>query len=200
MPKPPAAARSFPSAADFRRWLEQHHDTTTELIVCCFKKGAAHKGMTHPEALQEALCFGWIDGRVNSIDAERYTVRFSPRTARSIWSLVNVGHLERLIAEGRVAPAGMAVWQARDVKRTGIYAFEREAAAFTPAMTRRFKANRKAWSWYSTAPAYYRKVTTHWVTSARKEETRARRLGILIDSSSRGERIPGIASTPRQKK
>ncbi len=193
------AVRSFASATEFRRWLEQHHDSTTELIIRCFKEVAAHKGMTRPAAVQEALCFGWIDGRVNSLDAESFTVRFSPRQPKSIWSLVNVGHAKRLIAAGRMAPPGMAVWEARDARRTGIYAFEREAAALTPAMRKQFKARREAWTWYSAAPAYYRKITTHWVVSAKKEETRLRRLEILIDCSSRGERIPHTIPGPKKK-
>jgi uncharacterized protein YdeI (YjbR/CyaY-like superfamily) len=183
------APRSFKSAAAFRTWLERHHASAGELTVRCFRVRAADRGMTRAQAVEEALCFGWIDGRVKSLDADTYLVRFTPRKARSIWSLVNVRLVNTLMAAGRMAPAGLATYAVRDEARTGIYAFEREPVAFAPALLRQFKAQKAAWTWFQTQAPWYRRTATFWVMNAKKEETRLRRLGILIDCSGRGVRI-----------
>jgi len=190
-PRRPAAPapRSFTSAAAFRTWLERHHASAGELIIRCFRVSAADRGMTRSEAVTEALCFGWIDGRVNSVDADTFLVRFTPRQPRSIWSLVNVRLVEGLIAAGRMSPAGLAAYAARDEARTGIYSFEREPVAFAPAMLRRFKARKAAWTWFQTQAPWYRRTATFWTMNAKREETRLRRLGILIVCSGRGVRI-----------
>lgn len=201
MPTKPAAARPvfFETAADFRRWLEKHHATKTELLVGFLKKKPGRTSLTYFEALDEALCFGWIDGVRRSLDADRYCQRFSPRKAKSTWSLVNVRHVERLEKEGRMAAPGRKAFEARDETRTGLYSFEqRRQFAFDREATRAFRAKPKAWAFFRAQPPGYRRTATFWVMSAKKEETRRRRLAQLIDDSAKGRRI-GMLSRPAGK-
>jgi uncharacterized protein YdeI (YjbR/CyaY-like superfamily) len=191
-------ARYFRTPAEFRRWLQKHHATERELLVGLYRKAAAHKGITYAQALDEALCFGWIDGVRRGVDDERSTIRFSPRRPNSVWSRVNVAHVRRLIAEGRMAPAGLAAFERRDPKRTGVYSFERDAAAFDQAAEKTFRRNRKAWRFWEAQPPGYRKTATWWVVSAKREETRARRLETLIGHSAKGERLPALVSPARK--
>jgi uncharacterized protein YdeI (YjbR/CyaY-like superfamily) len=146
--------------------------------------------MTWPESVDEALCHGWIDGVRRSIDDESYSIRFTPRKPTSIWSAVNTKRMRELIAAGRVAPAGLAAFERRDEKRSRVYSYERQTAAFEAEMLARFQKNAKAWEWFSAQAPYYRRVTAHWVTSAKRPETREKRLGVLIECSRKGERIP----------
>lgn len=180
----------FRSAAEFRRWLEKHHGSSDELWVGFYRKGASRSGITYKEAVDEALCFGWIDGIRKSLDEERYVNRFTPRKARSNWSNVNVRRVNELISEGRMHPAGLAAFELRDAKRSGVYSFEnRGAAALTPEQTARFRSNAAAWSFFESQPPGYRKTAIWWVVSAKREETREKRLTTLIDDSSNGLRI-----------
>jgi uncharacterized protein YdeI (YjbR/CyaY-like superfamily) len=190
--RPTIQPTTFRSPAEFRRWLDAHHDKATELYVRCYRVSAADKGLTYKQALDEALCFGWIDGVRPGGDGESFWIRFSPRTPRSIWSLVNIRHAERLIAEGRMTPAGRAAFDARDPARSGVYSFERRDARFTPVLERAFRKNRAAWTDFEQRPPWYRRTTTHWVMSAKREETRERRLATLIDCCARGRPIPGL--------
>jgi uncharacterized protein YdeI (YjbR/CyaY-like superfamily) len=139
--------------------------------------------------VDEALCFGWIDGIRKSLDAESYVIRFTPRKKGSIWSTVNVRKVDALIREGRMQPAGLAVWEARNPDRSGLYSFERDAASFTPAETKQFKANRAAWTFWEAQPPGYRKTATHLVVSAKRPETRAKRFAALVEDSAAGLRI-----------
>lgn len=184
-----SAPRSFRSAAAFRVWLARHHASATELVVRLYRKEFAARGMTYAEALDEALCFGWIDGVRRSLDEVSFTIRFSPRKARSIWSNVNARHVERLTREGRMAASGLAAWEARDAARVGVYSFERAAAAFPPPLLRRFRLAHAAWAFFEAQPPGYRRTVTHWVVSAKREETRLQRLTTLIDRSAKGERL-----------
>ena len=197
MTKPGTAPKAFRTPAAFRAWLEKHHATDTELEVRLFKVRAAHRGITYAQALDEALCFGWIDGVTHSLDEDSYRQRFTPRKARSTWSRRNVEHVERLTKAGRMAVAGLAAFQARDERRTGLYSFEQERPALIPAYLEAFRARASAWTYYQQQAPGYRRMTAHWVMSAKKDETRARRLGILIDSSARGRKIPPLE--PRQR-
>lgn len=149
-------------------------------------------GITYAEALDEALCHGWIDGVRRAVDAGSYSVRFTPRKAKSIWSLVNVRHAERLIQEGRMTAAGQKAFDARDASRTGVYSFEQKATALSPAYQRRFRANRAAWRYFEQEAPWYRRTSLHWVMSAKKEETRERRLATLIECSADAVRIPPL--------
>jgi len=178
----------FSTPEKFRSWLEKNHDREEELLVGFYKKDSKKKSITYAEALDEALCYGWIDGVRRSFDETSYTIRFTPRKPKSIWSLVNVRHVERLTKAGRMAKPGLAAYARRDPKRTGIYAFENEAREFSPEFEKKFRANKRAWEFFQTEPPSIRKVCIFWVMSAKKEETRIRRLEHLIESSANGVR------------
>ena len=170
----------FSSPAQFRQWLEKNHDRENELLVGFHKKDSGKKSITYPEALDEALCFGWIDGVRKSLDERSYTIRFTPRKPKSIWSLVNVRHVERLQKEGRLAEPGLKAYARRDPKRTGIYAFENDPREFSPEFEKKFRANKPAWEFFQSEPPSIRRTCIFWVMSAKKEETRLRRLDQLI--------------------
>lgn len=188
-PTPPQRPRFFKSAAAFGRWLAKSHATSTERWVGLYKKHAAHRGMTYLEAVDEALCRGWIDGVMRRIDEDAVVQRFTPRKAKSTWSLVNVAKVKGLLAARRMKPPGIQAFEAREVSRTGIYSFEREKVAFTPAQSREFKRIVKAWAWFAAQAGSYRRAATHWVISAKREETRARRLAQLIAHSREKKKL-----------
>ncbi len=192
----PAAPRAFRSAAAFRAWLVKHHATAQELVVRCHKTHAASRGITYAQALDEALCFGWIDGVRRGVDGDTFSTRFTPRKPRSTWSRVNVAHVERLIREGRMAQPGLAAFAARDEGRTGVYSFERPPAKLSPAYAREFRANAAAWAYFQKRPPWYRRTSTYWVMSAKREATRAKRLASLIADSARRTPIPPLARNP----
>jgi uncharacterized protein YdeI (YjbR/CyaY-like superfamily) len=183
-------ARYFRSAAEFRRWLEAHHATASEIWLGFYKKGSGRRGITSPEALDEALCFGWIDGVRRGVDAERYANRYSPRTPKSYWSEINTKRALELIEEGRMRPAGLAAFERRNVARTKAYSFEQKTAALSREQERAFRRNRLAWRFWEAQPPGYRRTASWWVISAKRDETRGRRLAALIEHSARGERIP----------
>ena len=182
-------ARYFKTSAEFRRWLAAHHDKERELLVGFYKKSSGLTGISYKEAVDEALCFGWIDGIKKRVDEARYTHRFSPRKADSIWSLVNATRLEELMAAKRVARPGLDAWQRRNPKKTGVYSFENRPKTFEPALERTFKADKAAWAFFCAQPPGYRRLMTFYVMSAKQSETRARRLERLIKSSAEGQRI-----------
>jgi uncharacterized protein YdeI (YjbR/CyaY-like superfamily) len=184
---------TFKTPAALRAWLRRNHATAGELILRCARTHAAAQGITYPQALDEALCYGWIDGVRHRVDTDSFSVRFSPRKARSVWSRLNVTHARRLIRTGRMARPGLAAFRAREERRTGLYSFERPPARLAPAYGRLFRADEGAWSYFQAQSPSYRRTSIHWVLSARREETRARRLGILIECSARGKRIPQLA-------
>ena len=184
------AARFFRSGAELRRWLSANHAKQRELLIGFYKKDSGRGGLTYGEALDEALCFGWIDGIRRSHDVHSYTIRFTPRQKRSIWSQVNLRHMDRLLAAGRVRPSGRAAYEAREESRTRKYSFENEGADFAPAEAKRFRANRKAWTFFQSLRPSQRKGFTWWVVSAKKDDTRRRRLEALIATCARGEFDP----------
>lgn len=180
----------FEVPEQFRRWLKEHHATASELWVGFHKKGSGRSSLTWPESVDEALCFGWIDGIRKSLGDDSYVIRFTPRKKGSIWSTVNTRRVAELVRDGRMQPAGMKAFEARDPVRSGIYSFERrEAATLDGAALTRFKANRSAWKFWELQPPGYRKTATHWVVSAKRDETRAKRLATLIEDSAAGLRI-----------
>jgi len=185
----PTSLKSFRSPAAFRAWLAKHHGTATELLLRCYKVAAAHQGVTYAQALDEALCYGWIDGVRRSVDAISFSVRFTPRKPRSTWSRVNIGHVKRLIKEGRMAAPGLAAYRAREEERTGLYSFERGAMKLAAAYARRFKADQAAWAYFQGEAPWYRKTSIFWVMSAKRDATRERRLATLIQDSEAGRRI-----------
>ena len=183
---------AFKRPAALRAWLATNHRTSTELLLRCFKVDAADRGVTYAQALDEALCFGWIDGVRRSVDGHSFSVRFTPRKPRSIWSRVNVGHVERLIREGRMEAPGLEAFKARDEKRTAVYSFENRPKELPPDLAGVFQANRKAWSFFEKQAPYYRRTVVFWVMSAKQEATRRRRLDALVDCCSRGTIIPQV--------
>src|SRR5690348_9577334 len=168
--------RFFSSQQQFRQWLEKNHATSTELLVGFHKKTSGKKSITYSEALDEALCFGWIDGVRRSLNDDSYTIRFTPRRPKSIWSLVNVRHIERLQKEGRMQPSGVAAFDARDPKRTGIYAFENRPRELSPEFQKILRGNSKAWEFFDTQPPFYKRTIAFWVMGAKKAETQMSRL------------------------
>ena len=181
----------FKSQSEFRKWLEKHHAQEKELIVGFYKKNSGKASITYPEALDEALCFGWIDGVRKRLSDEAYVQRFSPRKSKSIWSNINVRHIERLKKLGRMAPAGVAAYALRDPKRTGIYSFENRPREFSPDLEKKFRSNKKAWQFFEQQPPSIKRVLIFWVMGGKQEETRQRRLAQLIESSAKGVR-PGM--------
>jgi uncharacterized protein YdeI (YjbR/CyaY-like superfamily) len=193
----PMEPTTFERPEDFRAWLEQHHASERELWVGYYKKSSGKPSMTWPESVDEALCFGWIDGIRRSIDDERYMIRFTPRSPRSVWSAVNIGRVAALTEEGRMRPAGRKAFEARREDRSGIYSYERrEEAVLDPAYERRFRARRKAWASFQAMPRSYRQGAIRWVMTAKKEETRERRLATLIESSAADRTIPPLTRPP----
>jgi uncharacterized protein YdeI (YjbR/CyaY-like superfamily) len=178
----------FATPADWRAWLEANHASAAELSVGFWKKDSGKPSITWPESVDEALCFGWIDGVRHRIDDEAYRIRFTPRKPGGIWSQVNVKRFAELLAEGRVVPAGQAAYD-RGKGRTNVYSYERPDAELTTAEAMLFQANTRAWATFQAFPPGYRKVAIHRVVSAKGEPTRARRLQILIDASARGLRL-----------
>ncbi|HJU93152.1 MAG TPA: YdeI/OmpD-associated family protein [Pyrinomonadaceae bacterium] len=179
----------FSTPAEFRQWLERNHDTATELLIGFHKKSSGKKSITYPEALDEALCFGWIDGVRKKLNETSYMQRFTPRKPNSIWSNINVNHVERLKKDGRMHASGLAAYERRDPKRTGIYSFENESVKLAPAYEKKFRQNKKAWKFFEEQPPYYKKLMIFRIMAGKKEETRIRKLDQLIECSANGHRI-----------
>ncbi len=183
----------FPTPAAFRVWLEAQHATAAELWIGFHKKASGKVAMTYKEAVDEALCFGWIDGVLNRVGADSYMHRFTPRRPGSIWSNINVGHVARLTAADRMHAAGLAAFAARNTAKTGIYAFERKTAPKLPAsMMRRFRADKIAWTFFSAQPPGYRRLALHKIGTPKRPATRERWLALLIAESAAGRRIKSI--------
>ncbi len=179
----------FSSPGKFREWLERNHDSATELLMGFHKKSSDKKSITYAEALDEALCFGWIDGVRKNFNETSYTIRFTPRKPTSIWSNVNVKHVARLQKEGRMHRAGLEAYERRAPERTGIYSFENAPRELPPEYEKTFRQNKAAWKFFQEQPAGYKRLMVFRTVSAKKEETRLRRLKQLIESSEKGERM-----------
>lgn len=184
--------RFFKSQSDFRTWLEKHHDTSRELLLGFYKKGSGHPSITWPESVDEALCFGWIDGIRRRIDDISYSIRFSPRKPVSTWSVVNINRAQELIDRGLMKPAGLAAFQARREYRSGIYSYEQRSEKLPDPYERVFKRNKKAWAFFQVQSPWYRKTVGWWIVSAKKEETRLKRLARLIEDSANGLTMPEL--------
>jgi uncharacterized protein YdeI (YjbR/CyaY-like superfamily) len=179
----------FESAHDFRRWLEKNHATKRELWVGYYKKSSRQASMTWPESVDEALCFGWIDGIRKSVDDLRYTSRFTPRRRRSIWSAVNIKRARELSNKGLMKPPGMAAFDARKENRSGIYSYEQRSASLDTPYEKSLRQNKAAWNFFYAQPPSYRKAIGWWIVSAKQEVTRLKRLEKLISESVRGKRL-----------
>ncbi len=190
-------AQFFDSPGAFGSWLRDHHDSATELWVGYWKKGCDQPTMTWPESVLEALCYGWIDGVRKRLDDQRYKIRFTPRKASSIWSAVNIRHVETLLAAGRMQPAGMRAFEARTADRSVVYSYERKEAQLDVESRKRFQANRAAWKFFESQSAWYQHSCNWWVVSAKQEKTRARRLDQLISDSAQGKTTARFTRTSR---
>ncbi len=182
-------ATFFPTPIHFRRWLEKHHKSETELVVGFYKVGSGKPSLSWPESVDEALCFGWIDGVRKRIDDERYQIRFTPRKKGSNWSAVNVRRVEALTTEGRMRPPGLAAFAVRSEAKTAIYAYENRPQELAPDYEAKLRANHDAWEFWSAQAPWYRRTVSYWVMSAKKKETRERRIEALIADSALGREV-----------
>jgi uncharacterized protein YdeI (YjbR/CyaY-like superfamily) len=183
----------FETPSAFRAWLERHHADAAELLVGFYKKGSGKPSITWPEAVDEALCFGWIDGVRRGLDAECYSIRFTPRKPSSTWSAVNVARVDALRRARKMRPEGLAAFERRKQDNTGTYSYEqRDAARLDKAQEGRFRSNRGAWDFFQGQAPSYRKAAIWWVVSAKREATRDKRLATLIHDSSHGRTIPPL--------
>ena len=186
----------FATEADFRRWLEANYQSAPELLVGFWKKGSGKPSIDWPQARDQALCFGWIDGIRRSLGEEAYTIRFTPRRKGSIWSKVNVARYDALTAAGQMTPAGVRAYE-ENKHKSGLYSYENEQKKLTADEKKLFRRNKAAWSDWEKRPPGYRKAVLHWVTSAKRPETRTKRLATLIGCSAKGEKIPGYDWTKK---
>jgi uncharacterized protein YdeI (YjbR/CyaY-like superfamily) len=198
MPKP----TFFPTPADWRAWLAANHDKESELLVGFYKKDTDKPSITWPESVDQALCFGWIDGIRKSLDAESYTIRFTPRKPSSNWSGVNIKRFGELSEQGLVYPAGQAAFAKRKDETSRIYSYEqRDKIELDEAFVQQLKSNPKAYEFFEAQAASYQKTIRHWIMSAKRPETQQKRLETLIEDSANGRRIPQFVSpTPKWKK
>jgi uncharacterized protein YdeI (YjbR/CyaY-like superfamily) len=192
-------AMFFETPAAFHAWLAQRHDSEQELWVGFYKKGSGRPSITWPEAVDEALCFGWIDGLRKTIDEASYRIRFTPRKPTSTWSAVNIRRVAELSAQGRMQPAGLAAFAQRADAKSAIYSYEqRHTAELGEEFEQAFRANAQAWAFFQSQPAWYRRMVAWWVISAKKEETKRRRLATLIDDSAHQRLIKAVPRTSKQ--
>ncbi|GAB3246869.1 YdeI/OmpD-associated family protein [Larkinella harenae] len=182
-------ATFFATPAEFRQWLEENHNTEKELIVGFYKVGSGKPSLTWPQSVDEALCFGWIDGIRKSIDETAYQIRFTPRQAKSIWSAVNIRRIGELIEQGLVHPAGLTVFQKRDLKKAGVYTHEQTEWQLSAEFDALLQANEKASQFFRKQAPSYQKSAIHWVMSAKQEATRQKRLTTLIEDSMNGRKV-----------
>jgi uncharacterized protein YdeI (YjbR/CyaY-like superfamily) len=187
----------FETAAQFRDWLMDHWDCASDLVLGFHNKNSRKSGITYRQAVDEALCFGWIDGVRRSVDEHRYTVRFTPRRARSIWSRINIQRVQELKRLGRMVPAGLKAFEARRPERSGIYSFENRPRQLQPAYEAEFKSNVAAWAFFQSRAPWYQRTASFWVMSAKKEETRRKRLATLIADSAQKRPIKPLTRSPR---
>jgi len=196
--KNPTRAKHFATPENLRAWLSKNHSKASELWIGFYKKSARKQGTSYGQALDEALCFGWIDGVRHAVDALSYKIRFTPRRPKSVWSLVNVRHVERLKKLGRMAEPGLKAYEAREQHRTGIYSFEQKRPGLHAKHKKIFRAHPAAWKFFRQQAPWYQRVTGHWVGSAKQDKTQARRLAQLIADSQAGRRIEQL--NPKAKR
>jgi uncharacterized protein YdeI (YjbR/CyaY-like superfamily) len=189
----------FRSPADLRAWLQAHHDKFPEVLVGFHKKSSGKPSITWPESVQVALCFGWIDGVRKSLNETSYTIRFTPRKTTSTWSSININLVRKLTKQGLMHPAGLKAFAARNAKKSGIYSYEqRKNPKFTREQEKQFRANKTAWEFFRSQAPWYQRVTTYWVISAKREETKIKRLSLLIENSQNQRSLRQL--TPTKKK
>lgn len=190
----------FKTPADFRKWLDKNHDKETELLVGFYKTGSGKPSITWPESVDQALCFGWIDGIRRSIDEESYSIRFTPRKKSSIWSAVNIKKVAELKEKGLMMPAGLEAYSHRKEEKSNVYSFENKDKGLDDASIEKFKKNKKAWEFFQSQAPWYQRAASWWVISAKKEETREKRLSTLIEDSANGKRYGQLAGPASKRK
>jgi uncharacterized protein YdeI (YjbR/CyaY-like superfamily) len=188
--RPSDAPTFFATAARFRAWLAQNADTASVLNVGFYKVDSGRASLTWPESVDEALCYGWIDGVRRRIDDDAYQIRFSPRKKASVWSAINIARAKALIADGRMRPQGVRAFEQRIERKSKVYSYEQDRApTLTETELRRFGRNKPAWTWFEGQAPSRRRAMLHWITSAKQPQTRARRLDKLIESAACGVRL-----------
>ena len=195
----PANVIFFASPEEFRDWLDRHHATEREVQVGYYKKHTGRPSMTWAQSVDEALCYGWIDGVRKSVDAESYTTRFTPRRRGSNWSAVNIRRVGELTALGRMRPPGLRAFEVRDESKTSPYSSENAPVDFDADTAEQFRAQGAAWDFFIAQPPGYRRTATWWVMSAKREDTRRKRLATLIEDSGNGRRLALLTSPSRRK-
>jgi uncharacterized protein YdeI (YjbR/CyaY-like superfamily) len=188
----------FRTSSDFRKWLQKNHNRMQELLLGFHRVDSGKGGITYREALDEALCFGWIDGLRKRYEATSYAVRFTPRVSGSIWSVINTTRMTELIKLGRAHQAGLEAFVQPDKKKSKLYSYEVGSRQFDSEFEKQFRANHQAWEFYQAQAPWYRRVSCFWVMSAKREETRLRRLARLIDDSAHGRRIEQLTANPKK--
>ena len=182
-------ATFFATPAEFRKWLKDNHKNKRELLVGFYKVDSGKPSITWPQSVDQALCFGWIDGIRRSIDAESYSIRFTPRKPTSIWSAINIKKVEQLTKDGLMTAAGKKAFALRTANRSAIYSHEKETVTLAPAYEKQFKKNKAAWYFFKQQPPSYKKVITHWIMNAKQEKTRIARLEKTIQESKQQKRM-----------
>lgn len=195
----PADVTFFASPDEFRAWLEANHESAPELWVGYHRVSTGRPSLTWPQSVDQALCFGWIDGIRKGLDDETYAIRFTPRRKTSTWSAVNLRRVPELIAAGLVAPAGLRAYEERDRRKDAVYSYENRPQSLAPDDEATFRADEPAWAFFSAQPAGVRRTATYWVTSAKQDATRQRRLAVLIEASAAGRRV-GVLLPPGAKR
>lgn len=187
-PPSPGDVRVFGTAQEFRRWLQRNHTVAPDVWVGYYKKGVAKQAMTYPQSVEEALCFGWIDGITRRIDEEVYAIRFTPRRKTSSWSAINIAKVAELTATGRMHAAGLQTFEARDRRRDATYSYEHAPLELSPDMLARLQGNAAAWEFWQSERPSFRRQAAYWVMSAKRPETQERRFELLLDASQGGRR------------
>jgi uncharacterized protein YdeI (YjbR/CyaY-like superfamily) len=179
----------FQTPADFRSWLEKHHAKAAELWVGFYKRDSGKPSITWPESVDQALCFGWIDGIRKRIDETSYRIRFTPRRRGSIWSAINIKRAEELVRQKQMRPGGLKAFATRIENKSGIYSYEQRSTELSEPYAKALKKNKAAWNFFGKQPPSYRKMIGWWIVSAKREETRMARLAKLISESAKGRRL-----------
>ncbi|MBL8916317.1 MAG: YdeI/OmpD-associated family protein [Archangium sp.] len=190
----------FPGPAAWRTWLQKHFDKRTELLVGFYKAHTDEPTMTWSESVDEALCFGWIDGRRTGVDEDRYTIRFTPRKPTSIWSRINIDKMAALEKAGKMTDAGRAAFAHRKAHKSGVYSFENRPEKFPTALRKLLDAQKKAAAYFDERAPSYRRAAIWWVISAKQEETKSRRMQQLVELHARGEQLPQLVAYKKPKK
>jgi uncharacterized protein YdeI (YjbR/CyaY-like superfamily) len=194
------APKFFRSSEELRKWFARNHATAQELVVGFYKRHTDKPSITWQESVDEALCVGWIDGVRHSVDEDRYTIRFTPRSPRSVWSAVNNKRVKALIEEGRMQPAGLAAFEKRKENKSGVYSYEQRPQALPEPYASTFKKNKRAWAFFESQPPGYRRTAAWWVVSAKKEDTRLKRLASLMADAAAGRTIREFVQASFNKK